>query len=114
MFHKLYYPSGVLLSPDVQNIWFMNFANALFSYGLTYFFFKSLKPETRLIDACMWGIYYNISVYGFFSFMALGFIANWTFMLLVHDMLFAIISGALSGMAVWKLWKSFPRKRESP
>ena len=107
LFSFLYYAVPIFQSKDVQNIWYMNFANALLLYGMSYFFFKSIKPETKTISAVMWGIYYNISAVGFLNFLALGFISGWSFNILFHDMLWAIISGALAGWGIFKLYRKF-------
>lgn len=113
VFHGLYYP----LNPDdtlhfvqrmnVQNIWAMNFANALLLYGMVYFFFRSIKQETTIIKPVFWGIYYNLSVFGFFNFMAIGFLNGWTWSMLFHDLLFAVISGAISGALIFRLHRYF-------
>jgi hypothetical protein len=102
---SVYYVPSVVLSKDTQIIWYMNFANALLLYGMSYFFFRSIKPETKTITAVMWGVYYNISVFGFLNFMAIGFIKEWTWNIVVHDLLFAIISGAGAGWMIFKLNK---------
>jgi hypothetical protein len=88
-----------------QNIWAMNFANALLLYGMVYFFFKGIKPETTIIKPVFWGIYYNLSVFGFFNFMAIGFFNGWTWECLVYDLIFAVISGAISGALIFKLYR---------
>jgi hypothetical protein len=116
VFHGLYYP----LNPydtfhhvqgiNVQNIWAMNFANALLLYGMVYFFFRSIKPDTVIIKPVFWGIYYNLSVLGFFNFMAVGFLNGWTWSMLFHDLIFAVISGAISGALIFKIYRWFNKK----
>lgn len=98
---------NIINSINSQNIWAMNFANALLLYGMVYFFFRSIKPDTTLIKPIFWGIYFNLSVIGFFNFMAMGFLNGWTLSMLVHDLLFAVISGAISGTLIFKLYRYF-------
>lgn len=102
---SVYYVPSAVLSKDAQIVWYMNFANALLLYGMSYFFFRSIKTETKAISAVMWGVYYNISVFGFLNFISIGFIKEWTWNIVVHDLLFAIISGAGAGWMIFKLHK---------
>jgi len=106
LFPNVYYvsaPITLVNTVSSQNIWAMNFANALLLYGMVYFFFRSMKPETTIIKPIFWGIYYNLSVLGFFNFMAIGFFKGWTWQMLAYDILFAVISGAISGGLIFKL-----------
>jgi len=114
LFPQVYYPSpGETLQfvqgLNTQNIWAMNFANALLLYGMVYFFFRSIKPETTIIKPIFWGIYYNLSVFGFFDFMVLGLLNGWSWSMLFHDLLFAVLSGAVSGVIIFKLYRFFYR-----
>lgn len=105
MMHKVYYSISSVYSITDQNIWAMNFANALLVYGFVYFYRRSVKPETSLIKAVMWGVYYNLSVIGFFSFMIIGILKEWSIQILIHDMIWAVICGALTGLLVFYLHK---------
>lgn len=105
MFHGVYYSTSAVYPIHIQNIWAMNFANALFVYGFVYFYFRAVKPDTKLINAILWAVYYNISVIGFFSFMAFGMIKERSFMLLLHDMIWAVIGGVFMGLLTFLLYK---------
>lgn len=107
LFHKLYYSVNSFYSINEQNIWFMNFANALLVYGFVYFFRRSYKPDTPAYKSILWGIYYNLSVTGFFTFMLLGAFKEWNSSILFHDLLWAILSGALIGFLSFTLNKKF-------
>ena len=72
LFPEVYYTNPAVLSIADQNVISMNFAMALLVYGLAYFMFKSIKDDTKLLNAMLWGIYYSISVIGFFNFYAIG------------------------------------------
>src|SRR5688500_14074723 len=96
--HKVYYTAGSVYSMTDQNIWAMNFANALFVYGFVYFYFKVVKPETKLIHAALWSIYYNISIIGFFSFMLFGISKDFNSFMLAHELIWAVIGGAIMGV----------------
>ncbi len=110
LFHKLYYSSYVLYSIDVQNIWAMNFANALFVYGFVYFYYHSVKKDTKKINAVLWGIYYNISVIGFFAFMNFGGISGLQSGILLHDMIWSVIGGAIMGIMTYFLHRKIMTK----
>lgn len=97
IFPNVYYSSPEINSVISQNIWFMNFANALLVYGFVYFYWRMAKPETRLIQPVMWGIYYNLSVIGFFSFMLLGITKFWDISYIIYDILWCIAGGAFMG-----------------
>ncbi len=101
IFHNLYYSAAVFYSIDAQNIWAMNFANALFVYGFVYFYYHSVKKENRKINSVLWGIYYNISVIGFFAFMNFGSISGWQGNLLLHELIWSVIGGAIMGVMVY-------------
>lgn len=88
-----------------QNIWAMNFANALLVYGFVYFYYRAVKPDTKPIQAVMWAVYYNISAVGFYSFMSHGMLKNWNTMILVHDLIWAVVGGAISGFLCYSLYK---------
>lgn len=105
MMQKVYYSISSVYSITDQNIWAMNFANALLVYGFVYFYRRSVKPEMSLIKAVMWGVYYNLSVTGFFTFMLMGAFKEWNSFILFHDMVWAVIGGALSGLLVFYLHK---------
>lgn len=97
LFPHVYYSSPDVNSVITQNIWSMNFANALLVYGFVYFYWRMAKPETRLIQPVMWGIYYNLSVIGFFSFMMLGITKYWDISYIIYDILWCIAGGAFMG-----------------
>lgn len=103
LFHNLYYSNPIFYTIDTQNIWAMNFANALFVYGFVYFYNHIAKKETRKINAVLWGIYYNISVIGFFAFMNFGGISGWQGAILLHEMIWAVIGGAIMGIMTYFL-----------
>ena len=110
IFHKLYYSVQSVYSMNAQNIWAMNFANALLIYGFVYFYFKSVKPE-KLTTAMLWGVYYNISVIGFFSFMAFGIIKEWNINILIYDLIWAVAGGMISGVLIHYLFNKINLKR---
>ena len=97
LFPYVYYSSPEINSVITQNIWSMNFANALLVYGFVYFYWRMAKPETRLIQPVMWGIYYNLYVIGFFSFMMLGITKFWDITYIIYDILWCIAGGAFMG-----------------
>ena len=97
IFPNVYYSSPEINSVLTQNIWSMNFANALLVYGFVYFYWRMAKPETRLIQPVMWGIYYNLSVIGFFSFMLLGITKFWDITYIIYDILWCLAGGAFMG-----------------
>lgn len=105
--HSVYYSLNSFYSNNEQNIWFMNFANALLVYGFVYFFRRSLKPETPLFKSVLWGIYYNLSATGFFTFMLLGAFKEWNTSILFHDLIWAVLSGAFIGFLTFTLNKKF-------
>lgn len=107
LFHGLYYSLNSFYSIHQQNIWFMNFANALLVYGFVYFFRRSLKPETQLLESVLWGVYFNISVTGFFTFMLLGVFKEWSSAIILHDLIWAVLSGAFIGFLSFSLNKKF-------
>jgi hypothetical protein len=94
-----------------QNIWAMNFANALLVYGFVYFYFKSVKLETKLYNSVLWGVYYNLSVIGFFSFILFGMLREWSFKILIHDLIWAVVGGAISGILIHYLFAKVNLKR---
>ncbi len=104
IFPNIYYSISSVYSISAQNIWAMNFANALLVYGFVYFYFRSVKPDTNKIMPVMWGIYYNISVTGFFSFMAIGIMKDWNLNALIYDMIWSVIGGILMGILVSYLY----------
>ena len=106
IFHKLYYETGslVISSMNLQNVWLMNFANALLIYGFVYFYFRAVKDGTKLINAVLWGIYYCLSAIGFYSFLNFGMVLSWNTGILVHDLFFAVIGGAFAGFLVHFLY----------
>lgn len=107
MMHSVYYTVPSVYSMAEQNIWAMNFANALLVYGFVYFYFKSIKPETKMIQSASWSVYYNLSAVGFFSFMTFGILRQWNLSILFHDLIWAVIGGAISGILCHILYKKF-------
>jgi hypothetical protein len=105
--HRVYYTAASVYSIVDQNIWAMNFANALFIYGFVYFYFRSVKPETKLIHAILWSIYYNISIIGFFAFMNFGMMREWDTFILFHELIWAVIGGAIMGVLCYLLYNKF-------
>ncbi|HMQ79317.1 MAG TPA: hypothetical protein PKE39_09220 [Ignavibacteria bacterium] len=97
IFPHVYYASPEINSVITQNIWSMNFANALLVYGFVYFYWRMAKAELRIIQPVMWGIYYNLSVIGFFSFMMLGITKFWNITYIIYDILWCIAGGAFMG-----------------
>ncbi|MEO8514280.1 MAG: hypothetical protein ABI543_12010 [Ignavibacteria bacterium] len=97
LFPFIYYSNSNVSSIAAQNIWYINFANALLVYGFVYFYWRIVKPETRLIQPIMWGVYYNLSVIGFFSFMTLGITKQWEMTYVILDILWCISGGAFMG-----------------
>jgi hypothetical protein len=97
LFHSLYYSSASFYSMGEQNVWAMNFGNALLVYGFVYFYYRAVKPETRLIQPVMWSVYYNISAVGFYAFMSFGILKDWSRMILIHDLFWAVGAGAVFG-----------------
>jgi hypothetical protein len=83
----------------------MNFANALLVYGFVYFYWRMVKPVTRLIQPVMWGIYYNLSVIGFFSFMLLGISTQWEMNYVIFDLLWCIAGGTIMGILSFYLYR---------
>jgi uncharacterized membrane protein len=115
LFPAVYYANPAVLSMVEQNVILMNFAMALLAYGLTYFIFKSIKPETTFLNALLWGIYYGISVIGFFSFWAVGAAKIWEWNVLILDMVWGVVSGGLAGILIFLLHKTIMRsKAEEP
>jgi hypothetical protein len=92
---------------ESQNIWAMNFANALLVYGFVYFYFRSVKPGIKIINSTMQGIYYGISVIGFYSFLNFGMLQQWSLNVLIHELIFAVIGGVFCGLLVYYLYKRF-------
>ena len=105
LFPAIYYANPAVLSIEEQNVIFMNFAMALLVYGFSYFMFKAIKQDTKLLNAILWGIYYGISDIGFFSFYALGAAKIWEWNVLILDMVWSIVSGAGAGIMIFLLHK---------
>lgn len=99
LFPHVYYMPDYFLTIQSQNIWFMNFANALLVYGFVYFYRD--KYCVRFLHSVLCGIYYNISVIGFFSFMLLGTMNEWNIYIVIHEMLWALAGGILCGTPVY-------------
>ncbi len=110
LFPAVYYSNPAVLSIEEQNVLFINFAMALLVYGLAYFMFKSIKHDTKFLQAMLWGVYYGISVIGFFSFYALGTAKIWPWNVLILDMVWSVVSGALSGIMIFAFHKWLMRK----
>jgi hypothetical protein len=109
LFPVIYYTNPNINSIASQNIWVMNFANALLVYGFVYFYWRIVKPETRLIQPIMWGIYYNVSVIGFFSFMSLGITKYWESNYIIFDILWCICGGAIMGVLTYNLYREITK-----
>ncbi|MBN8586117.1 MAG: hypothetical protein J0M37_13585 [Ignavibacteria bacterium] len=107
LFHKLYYSVNSFYSINEQNIWLMNFANALLVYGFVYFYRRFVKPDTLSFKAALWGVYYNLSVTGFYTFMLMGAFKEWNASILIHDLIWAVLSGTISGLLAFHLNKYF-------
>lgn len=97
LFPNVYYTTGSVSPMDMQNIWAMNFANALLVYGFVYFFRRGVRYNTPIYKVVLWGVYYNLSVTGFFGFMLLGILADWNINFVIFDLIFAVIGGAIMG-----------------
>lgn len=107
IFPEIYYAPSTVLSiygKDSLNIWAINFANALFVFGFVYFYFKSVKPDASLISSILWGVYYTISVMGFFAFMNYGIVREWNSTILAYDLGWAAVGGILIGDLVFILY----------
>ncbi len=109
IFPVIYYSNISINSIETQNIWFMNFANALLVYGFVYFYWRIAKPETRLIQPIMWGIYYNLSVIGFFSFMMLGITKQWEMTYVIFDLLWSVVGGSIMGILTYYLYRKIAK-----
>ena len=116
LFYIVYYPGkyaygalNFVHTVHSQNIWSMNFANALLVYGFVYFYWRMAKLETRLIQPVMWGIYYNLSVIGFFSFMLFGITKYWDITYIIYDILWCIAGGAFMGVMTYYTHKRLTR-----
>lgn len=105
IFPVIYYSNISINSIATQNIWFMNFANALLVYGFVYFYWRIVKSDTRLIQPFMWGIYYNLSVIGFFSFMMLGITKQWEMTHVIFDLLWCVVGGVIMGILTFYLYR---------
>jgi hypothetical protein len=101
--HRVYYPHPSMYPVETQNIWAMNFANALLVYGFVYFYFRAVKPETTPARTILWGVFYFISAVGFYSFMNFGLLNDWDLYVLFHELIFAVIGGLFSGLLVYIL-----------
>ena len=113
LFPAIYYENPAVLSIAEQNVIYMNFAMALLVYGLAYFMFKSIRQDTTLLNAILWGVYYGISVVGFFSFYALGAAKVWPWNVLILDLVWSVISGAGAGILIFLFHKWLVRPREA-
>ena len=111
LFSGIYYSLSIVYSINGQNIWLMNFANALLVYGFVYFYFNSVKSGTGMLQAVLWGVYYNLSVIGFFSFMLAGFLKDWNFTVLLYDLIWAFAGGAFSGILLYTLFNKIVRQK---
>jgi len=113
IFPEVYYSSASALSfnpKDLQNVWAMNFANALLVYGFVYFYFRAVKEDTMLLRSNLWGVYYSISANGFFAFMNFGMIKGWDNSILAHELVWAVIGGVLMGNLVFILYNKIVNK----
>lgn len=105
IFHSLYYTLDTVAKPGIQNVWLMNFANALLVYGMVFFLIRAIKQETKAFNVIRLGVYYNISAVGFLCFMNFGLMKNWQLNILIHDLFFAILSGVYAGSMIYLLNK---------
>ena len=105
LFPQIYYSNAVILDKAAQNIWYMNFANALLVYGFVYFVFKAIKPDTKALTLCIWGVYYNISAIGFLNFLAMGLIPDWGWNIVITDLAWAVTGGITAGGIVYYLYR---------
>ncbi len=87
----------------------MNFANALLVYGFVYFYWRIVKPETKLYQSVLWGVYYNLSVIGFFSFMMLGTMNEWNGFIAIHEMIWALVGGSFMGILTFYLYRKITK-----
>lgn len=100
IFPDIYYTPDTLISQypkEEQNNLTMNIANAVLVYGFVFFYYKSVKPDTSLIGSIFWGVYYTITVMGFFALMNYGIIRKWDSNILVYDLVWAVVGGILIG-----------------
>ncbi|MCX7877930.1 MAG: hypothetical protein N2510_04720 [Ignavibacteria bacterium] len=93
IFPYVYFNSIGLADISDQNIWAMNFANALLVYGLVYFTMK-INYSSFLI-CFKHTLFYLISAYGFFSFMNYGIIRDFPLEILIFELLWIISSGTI-------------------
>lgn len=112
LFPAVYYSNAAVLSIEEQNVILMNFAMALLVYGFAYFMFKAIREDTKFLQAMLWGVYYGISVIGFFNFYALGIAKIWEWNVLILDMVWAIVAGAGAGIMIFLLHKWLVKKGE--
>jgi hypothetical protein len=103
LFYSVYYILDYFRTTQSQNVWLMNFANALLVYGFVYFYWG--RSQGSRLNVVLWGVYYNISVIGFFNFMMLGTMSEWNLYILIFDMLWALTGGVLSGLLAFYLKK---------
>lgn len=110
LFYSVYYIIDYFRTTQSQNVWFMNFANALLVYGFVYFYRDRFCNS--LIHSILCGIYYNISVIGFFNFMLLGTMSEWNLYVLTYDMIWAVAGGIVCGTLVYFLMKRITQKAQ--
>lgn len=103
LFPEVYYNNPAVLSIEEQSAVAIYVAMALLSFGLTFFIFMSMKQYTKLLNAMLWGIYYCISVIGFFNFYAIGIAKIWQWNVLILDLVWAVVSGAVVGIIIYFL-----------
>jgi hypothetical protein len=113
MMHCVYYTAESFYSLSGQNYWAINFANALLVYGFVYFYFKSVRQESKISQAILWGICYNISVIGFFSFLLYGILKTVTINVLAHDLIWSVIGGFISGSLTYIFFKKINIKKKA-
>ena len=111
LFPTVYYSTALVIPMNEQNVIPINFAMALLVYGLAYFMFKSIKQETRFYQAVLRGVYYLISVIGTYSFLNIGLVKSWQWNVLILDILWAVVSGALAGAMVFGLHRLLMREK---
>jgi uncharacterized membrane protein len=112
LFPEVYYTNPAVLSIAEQSAIAVYVAMALLSFGLAYFIFISIKQDTKILNAMLWGIYYCVSVIGFFNFYAIGIAKIWQWNVLILDLVWAVVSGAVVGIIIYLLHRWLVGKSE--
>jgi hypothetical protein len=113
LFPEVYYTNPAVLSIAEQSAIAVYVAMALLSFGLAYFIFISIKQDTKILNAMLWGIYYCVSVIGFFNFYAIGIAKIWQWNVLILDLVWAVVSGAVVGIIIYLLHRWLVGKSEA-